>query len=150
MISQARLKELMHYDPETGVFARLATHRGPTGTRAPSNRGYLRIMLDGRRYQLHRLAFLYMTGEWPQDQVDHINRDRADNRWSNLRDVSNKENCKNQGVRKANTSGVTGVSFHEGTQQWRVQIGTEHIGYSREFADAVALRQAAEEERGYV
>jgi hypothetical protein len=76
MITQERLKDLLHYDPETGFFSR------PNGTptsRVPTVNGYVMIMIKGKRYYAHRLAFLYMIGRWPLYEVDHINRIRHDN-----------------------------------------------------------------------
>ena len=110
-----RLKQLLSYDPLTGAFVWLvSSSRTAAGTVAgsPDDAGYLRIGVDGVRYRAHRLAFLYMTGEWPEDQVDHINGVRTDNRWVNLRDVSDGVNKQNrQGPTAANTSGYLGVSY---------------------------------------
>jgi len=105
-----RLKLLYHYDPETGVFTRLNarnnTRPGPLKTK-PNTNGYLRLYIDGNRYKQHRLAIFYMTGEWPAKFVDHKYGDRARNAFSDLRDVSNQENCQNQ--RKAHRDSTTGI-----------------------------------------
>lgn len=94
-LTQERLKELLHYDPETGVFTRLVSvgKTAPAGAAlsTPDSQGYIQVRLLGRNYRLHRLAWFYMTGVWPK-VVDHINRLRADNRWANLREVDRRVN----------------------------------------------------------
>lgn len=113
-ITQARLKELLHYDPLTGIFT-WKIQRGPCciGDIAGSkhNQGYLTARLDGAAYLLHRLAFLYMTGSFPADDVDHKNGLRHDNRWENLRSLTRSEN--NQNIAQARShnksTGVLGV-----------------------------------------
>ena len=91
MITQSELKELLNYDPATGVFTWLVS-RGRVKASSVAghvhSRGYIVIMVDGRRHLAHRLAFVYMTGTFPDDQVDHINEIKADNRWINLREAT--------------------------------------------------------------
>lgn len=91
-MDQETLKNLIIYDPETGVF----TWRS-TGRIAGNNKreGRVRIRINYISYKAHRLAFLYMIGRWPEDQVDHINRDPSDNRWSNLREATSSQNRMN-------------------------------------------------------
>ena len=86
ILSQKRLKELLVYDPETGVFTWITGLHKVAGTKHHS--GYVLIKIDYVLHSAHRLAFLYMTGTWPHDTVDHINRVKNDNRWANLRDVT--------------------------------------------------------------
>ncbi len=114
-LTQARLKELLHYDPETGVFTWLV--RTSTCIRVGDiagyrdGDGYLRIGICGGQYRAHRLAWLYMTGKWPIDQIDHKNAVKNDNRWKNLREATCAIN--NQNKRKAlrnNRTGFLGVS----------------------------------------
>lgn len=113
-VTAARLRELLKYDPETGVFVSL-TNRGRNttegriaGGRRPN--GYLVIRLDGVQHRAHRLAWLYMTGEWPEHEIDHINGDRADNRFANLRDVTRTVNQQNLRVaHRSSKSGLIGA-----------------------------------------
>ena len=92
MLTQKRLKEILSYNPGTGVFIRISTGK-QVGTRRPD--GYLRVMIDGKDYYLHRLAFMYMAGSFPENHADHINHIRDDNKWSNLQDVTAHENSLN-------------------------------------------------------
>ena len=100
MLKSTELHRLLHYNPETGVFtwrvnrSRLAKAGSVAGT--INSQGYVSIMVNRKLYLAHRLAFLYMTGSFPVDQVDHINRLRADNRWINLRPCNNSQNHRNR------------------------------------------------------
>jgi len=125
-VTQDRLKELVHYDPVSGVFTRIKD-AGPNakagevlGKSKPQGRS--RVCIDGKFYLLHRLAFLYMTGAMPEDEVDHINRDPSDNRWENLRPATRAENCHNIGVPSHNTSGLKGASFDKARNLWQAGI----------------------------
>ena len=112
-LTQERLKELLSYDPQSGVFRWIANRpRARAGDIAGclSSGGYMRAQVAGRSYPLHRLAFLYMEGAFPADEVDHINRDRLDNRFSNLRKVEKAANLRNKGVYRNSALGITGVS----------------------------------------
>lgn len=110
-LTHERLLELLHYDPQSGVF----TRRVRVNSRAlagavvgcPSKAGYLRVMVDGTSYLLHRLAFFYMTGRFPTGEVDHIDGRRDHNAWTNLRDVPRALNGQNQ--RRAHRDSVTGL-----------------------------------------
>jgi hypothetical protein len=124
-ITADRLRWLLTYDPETGVFRWLGStsRRVRAGTVAGSNRqGYRRIRIDGRTYQLHRLAWLYMMEEWPDGDLDHINGDPSDNRWCNLREASQSLNNANSRVSRRNTSGFKGVRWNKGRRKWRAGI----------------------------
>lgn len=127
-LNQARLKEVLSYDPATGVFRwRIAlSNRVHVGDVAgcPNSDGYLRIRIDGRLYLCHRLAVLYMTGSWPEHQVDHRHGIRDDNRWCELQPATPVENQQNvRGPKSNNKSGLLGVSPHG--NGWRAQIMTD-------------------------
>lgn len=117
MLSKDRLKELFNYNPETGLFTRTisASHAKKGSIAGTKFRGYLCISVDGKEYMAHRLAWLYMTGKFPENHIDHINTNKADNRFCNLRDATLKVN--NQNIRKAtirNKCGILGVSTRYG------------------------------------
>lgn len=111
MLSQERLKQVFNYDPHKGTFTRKMKQPGVacgaiSGSR--NNEGYLVTSVDGKIYKCHRLAWFYMTGQWPEGQIDHINGVKDDNRFENLRDVTKNTNLQNQ--RKAQRSNKsTGV-----------------------------------------
>ena len=133
-ITQERLKELLHYDPETGVFTWLVrlSNRGLVGSHAGSLvAGYIDIGISSKSYRAHRLAWLYVNGEWPEDALDHINGDTADNRIKNLRETNKSENGQNVcEARINNQSGFLGVSPKRG--KWRATIMVDgkqtHLG----------------------
>ena len=112
MITQARLKELLTYDPETGYFTRNVNVKGANaGERAGTitAKGYIAIGIDRKHYLAHRLAFLYMTGQWPKELVDHKDTIKINNKWENLREATNSQNKRNVGARKTNKSGLKGI-----------------------------------------
>ena len=146
------LRSILHYDQETGIF----TWKVRTSTRVkvgdaagcPGGDGYLQIRIQSRLYQAHRLAWLYMNGEWPTDQIDHINRNRSDNRIANLREVTNKQNMQNAGKSSNNTSGHTGVRWYRWASKWLAHIKHNykqiHLGYFDDLEEAIAARKAGE------
>ena len=153
-ISQERLKELLHYNPDTGIFTWTVPRQGVKAKAGSVNgKGYRQITIDYKLYQVHRLAFLYMTGEWPKDQLDHINHIRTDNRWLNLREATCQENQRNRTKNKDNTSGVTGVYRHTVTQQWYSQIKdggkNKYLGYFTDKFEAICARKSAEVKYGF-
>jgi len=126
MITQAELQQLLHYDPNTGVFT-WRVRRGGTarpGARAGilDNRGYRILQINKKLYKAHRLVWLYMTGSFPTKHLDHINGIPDDNSWSNLREATVAENGQNRKVSKNNTSGYTGVGWHKKSQKWNASI----------------------------
>ena len=148
-LTAQRLRELLNYDPETGVFTRRLKNANcvKIGDIAGSldGRGYCRIRIDGKKRRAHRLAWLYMHGKWPLGEIDHINGFPADNRISNLRDVSHTENTRN--VHKPNrdnaSSKFRGVHWHRRDLKWTAQIranGT--IKYLGAFATEEAAAAA--------
>ncbi len=132
ILTQERIKELLHYDPDTGIFTRIV--RTSNCVKPGSEPGYIdtcgyrTIGINGKFGKAHRLAFLYMTGKLPEADVDHINGDRADNRWSNLRDVSRSINVQNQRMAHSNNkSGLLGVHRHYGKWQAQIKINGKRI-----------------------
>ncbi|EEA8306567.1 HNH endonuclease [Salmonella enterica subsp. enterica serovar Rubislaw] len=100
MITQERLKEVIKYNPETGIFTWNVNHKRVIKGSVAGHKystGYIRISIDGVQYRAQRLAWLYMTGRMPENQIDHINRVRDDNRFVNLRDVPHFVNQMNKG-----------------------------------------------------
>lgn len=151
-LTAEKLRELLHYDPEIGIFTWKvrAANRVKVGNLAgcQNNEGYLQISVLSRIYQAHRLAWLYMYGVWPEDQIDHINRIRTDNRISNLREASNKQNNQNRSKQSNNTSGHPGVVWHKQKSKWQAKIKHSykviHFGYFNTIEEAVAARKAGE------
>jgi hypothetical protein len=147
-LTRRRLRQLLGYDPKSGQWTwRLKKGRSAAGYVAGSlnNYGYVVIRIDGQIYKAHRLAFLYMTGDFPPDQTDHINGDRADNRWCNLRHATNGQNMMNAGLRADSTSGVRGVYPYK--DRWRAKIVVDgrqiYVGLYVTKEEAMAARQAA-------
>ena len=129
VLTQARLRELLTYDPETGLFIRNIGRSGP-GARAgnvagcDNGAGYIRIYVDGAPYKAHRLAWFYVHGEWPEE-IDHKNGVRCDNRLVNLRPVTRAQNNKNNGRYRTNTTGLKGVTLYKPNGKWRAQIQSD-------------------------
>ena len=118
VISVEKLKEFLSYNPETGVFVWIKspvnhTKIGDTAG-SPTVQKYNQIMIGGIGYKAHRLAWLYMTDKMPDDMIDHINGDRTDNRFCNLREATRRQNQQNQTKpQKGNKSGYLGVASHK-------------------------------------
>ena len=150
MLTQQRLKELFHYDEVTGNFLRIkGVKKGPAGVVAGcmAKNGYITISVDCVRYYAHRLAFMYQTGSFPI-QVDHIDMNRSNNAWGNLRSANNSKNGSNRKSIKGAISAFKGVSMHKASGLWRARIkvnGKEkHIGlFENEIEAAIAYDKAA-------
>jgi hypothetical protein len=129
-LTAEKLREILAYDQETGDFVRLVDRS--TNARAGSIAGcvsaggtgklHWQISIDGRLYYAHRLAWLYMTGQWPSKTIDHIDANGLNNRWSNLREATKSENQHNRGKQRNNTSGFKGVSWHKRDRKWQAEI----------------------------
>jgi hypothetical protein len=150
ILAQSRLKELFSYDEETGFFVR-NKRLGPKKSVAGhvATKGHRQIMVDGKLYMAHRLAWLYVYGEHPQSLIDHINRNPDDNRICNLRLATNSQNQQNTKIRKNNRSGAKGISYCESSQNWRARITknnkTFNLGRFNSFDLAVEARKKAED-----
>lgn len=173
-LTRERLKDFVHYDPESGVFLwkeRLEKHfqdakYSPASVQAATwnkkyagkragrthGKGYVAMTIERRGYLAHRLAWLYVYGEWPV-HIDHINRDKQDNRIANLRSVDNATNHRNMPKLSTNTSGVTGVRWHKQMQKWAARINTQgreiYLGLFENLEDAVKARAEANRRFGF-
>lgn len=132
-ITAQRLRELLSYDQDTGLFTRLSHGRGrrpaegrPAGCK--TDRGYIHIHVSGRIYKAHRLAWLYVNSEWPDGDIDHIDGDKTNNRINNLRSVSTSVNMQNQrSAQKRNASGFLGVTVHGGRFEASIKLNGKNI-----------------------
>ena len=149
MITADALRALLHYDQETGEFAWRKTQKGVRWPRPAGRRqsgGYVQICLHQRFYYAHRLAWLYVYNAWPDRQIDHINRDRGDNRIANLRLATASQNAANAVVRRTNQCGRKGVV--KDRRRWVARISVEgreiRLGSFATGSDAsVAYEKAA-------
>lgn len=146
------LKSLLSYDPNTGLIRWIAKGKGMIKKKAAGttlHSGYLGICIGPKRWQAHRIAWALHHGEWPKDQIDHINGVKTDNRICNLREATNSQNGKNLGLSKANKSGVKGVSFETYTQRWKASIKVENktisLGRFNSIENAAIARKLAEQ-----
>lgn len=151
MLTQARLQQLLYYNRLTGVFTwRVAnSNRAQAGgvAGAPHNQGYITIGVDGTRYLAHRLAWFYVHGVWPTEELDHEDTNKQHNWVSNLRLATSKDNKGNLSVNILNTSGYKGVSFDKRRGAWRSYIKKSRkqkfLGYFKTPQDAHAAYAAA-------
>lgn len=159
MLTQEQLKEHIHYDPETGIFTRIKRgnmdNRSKIGEALGSkdSYGYTQFNVLGETYLAHRLAYLYMTGEWPAEEVDHINRVRDDNRWDNLRLAPSRvAQCQNispkNGLKVKSNTGIPGVTYVHKTARFHVCMAIDgkrtHLGSFDNLLDACARRKSME------
>jgi hypothetical protein len=134
MLTRDYLKMILEYNPDTGVFKYIKSTGGKlVGSRAGSNHvsGYRYITCNSISYREHRVVWLYIYGTWPKGQLDHINGNKSDNRINNLREVSNKENCRNKISHK--NGRLLGTSYHKQSKKWCAFIHNKtlkkiHIG----------------------
>lgn len=124
MITQKELKELLHYDENTGIFTWLVSKAksikiGDIAGKL-QHTGYISIKINKKEYLAHRLVWLYIKGEWPKNQIDHINGIRDDNRIENLRNVTHRENHQNR--IKHRDGHLVGTTYDKQRQKWKSQI----------------------------
>ena len=170
-LTQEIVRELLYYAPSTGKlfwwprerhWFKSDRHFNTWNTRFAGmeaftafdeKAGYLLGGILGKTYRAHRIIWLYQTGEWPEEQIDHINHDRKDNRWLNLRQVSNEENHRNISQQRNNRSGYTGVSWDKRCSKWYARIMVDNkkieLGYFDLMEDAVEARREAEIKYGF-
>ena len=162
LLSTDYLRQRLRYEPETGKLFWLDYEGMPNSWRAKwvgkeaftaQCNGYRRGAIDGVMFYAHRVAYAIHHGEFPDDQLDHINGVKDDNRISNLRAVSNQENMKNMSMRRNNTSGVNGVFWHKPTGKWTAQVRVDrrckHLGLFDTIEEAVAARKQADTKYGF-
>lgn len=141
MITQERVREVLYYDPVTGAWTwrdrpemspqwRGRFANKPAGGNDPDT-GYPRIRIDGTLYYGHRLAFVYMTGEWPPDEVDHKNLGRSDCKWENLRPATHSQNGLNKLAKAGNRSGYKGATFDKNWGRRGRWVATLQVGKIR-------------------
>ncbi len=126
-LTAERLRSILDYNPDTGEFHWRTAARGglKAGRRTgclDKSTGYIVINVDSKKRYAQRLAWLYMTGHWPDPEADHRDLDKTNNRFNNLREADKAKNMWNRKIPKTNTSGVKGVSFHKPTGKWRADI----------------------------
>ena len=113
-----------------------------------NSKGYIYVNIDKKRYLSHRIIWALVHGNWPKNQIDHIDGNPSNNRLENLREATNQENNRNKSLQKNNTSDVTGVSWNKKVQKWVARIATDrkdhHIGVFDNKDDAIAARKDAE------
>jgi len=156
-LTQKRLKELLDYNPETGIFNWIVGRSGTKGVGCIAGYlkpdGYIYIGIDYILYPAHGLAFLYMIGQFPENQIDHKHRNKSDNRWSEIREVTPSCNQRNTGNRCNNTSGVKGISWSKNANAWIAHIRTNKkqwfLRQSKDFDEVVCHRLATEQCLGW-
>lgn len=129
MLTQERLKELLYYSPETGVFI-WRSHEEPTNVKIAGcvkRDGYWDIKIAKKAYKAHRLVWLWVYGCWPDGSLDHINGNKTDNRISNLRCVTSRQNMQN--LFSHRNGKLVGCRFHKRAQKWegRIKIAGKHL-----------------------
>jgi hypothetical protein len=154
-LTAERLREVLFYDPNSGVFTRI---KGVKGQRAGAicgwtdRQGYRVVCIDGNDWRAHRLAWLYITGKWPKGEIDHINRKKDDNKFVNLRESTHLQNSFNNPMRRNNTTGFTGVSPDHYTSRYIARYGfygrSIHLGTFDTAEEASEAYQKAIAYRG--
>lgn len=161
ILTQKRVKELFDYNPDIGVLFRkvTASNNAKAGDEAGWSTSprdgniYRAVSIDRKTYYVHRVIWLYMTGEFPDCVIDHINGNGRDNRFKNLRSVTEVENMQNNRKRVDNKSGHTGVSWYKRDEKWevRIKVGNKYkfIGRFKLKKDAIEARHRACKEYGF-
>jgi hypothetical protein len=144
-----RLKETVHYDPDTGIFTWLVSKRGrfarigQVAGKLNKGNGYVLLAVDGKTYRAHRLAWLYMYEKWPTKKLDHKDNIRHHNWLTNLREATDSENLWNQGKLARNKSGFKGVYFHSHTKQWMARCSLKGVRHYLGLFSSPDLASAA-------
>ena len=128
MLTIERLREVLRYDPETGVFTwkEMLAYRAPAGSEAGcvarGRRPYIRITIANEHFHASQLAWFYVHGVWPERLIDHCDGDPLNNRFANLREASDSQNQANRRLNKNSTSGFKGVYFDKSSGRWAANI----------------------------
>lgn len=151
ILTQKILKEKLIYNPVSGRFTWVKSNSRSKGAisgwQEPGR--YTRVNIAGKLYYAHRLAFLYMTGVFPVADIDHINGNKSDNRWGNLRQATRSQNLVHRRVRKDNVLGIKGVAFAKDRSKFRAKVWengkTKYIGQfdTVELAEACYQKHAS-------
>jgi hypothetical protein len=174
MLTQEELKELIDYNPDSGIFTWKSrsskncksnildswnsrytnTIAGSKSLNKSSGKFYSNIYIFDKKYKAHRLAFLFMNGKFPEDQVDHEDGNGLNNKWSNLKESNSIDNSKNHRKRINNSSGYTGVCFRSDRNKYVAFINNLegnkiHLGQFSNFHEALKIRKEAELEYNY-
>lgn len=152
ILTAEEVRNLLDYDPNTGIFIRKTSSGGcAVGTVSGSkhSKGYVVIKIRRKLYKAHRLAWLHFYGTFPNDQIDHIDGDKTNNRISNLRDVSAQSNSRNKKAARIDSfTGVQGVCYQKARKKYAVYISIsgrpQQVGRFDHLHDAIAARKAAE------
>jgi len=147
LITQDVIKNILEYNQYSGKFIwkNCAGRRKRNGDTAgfKDSQGYVKIKIFGKSHFAHRVAFIYMTGRSPVEEIDHVNLVKDDNKWSNLREATRLQNSMNKWKRKHNRSGFKGVSFHKRCKKWVAQIQKNkkcyHLGYYKTPQEAYSI-----------
>lgn len=145
MLSQRRLRALLAYDPETGEWV-WNTCPPPNSRRSGQVAGYVRsdryklIRVDNERYYASRLAWFYMTGFWPTEEIDHEDRNPANDRWENLREATSSDNKCNTKTSSRNTSGYRGIGWLPLQGKWQVHVNSLYCGCFDDLEEAILTR----------
>ena len=149
-LTQKELKRQLHYNPKTGIFKWIISKRGLSSKKMcgwKREDGYMIIGVNYKRYYAHRLAWLYVYGEFPKKQIDHINRNKTDNRIENIRDASPSTNNKNKPLQKNNKSGYKGIYWDTHRNKWVAQIKLngkqKNLGGFKNIKNAINARKEA-------
>lgn len=161
-ITQEEIKEIVKYSQETGVFIWISSRSnkikigdtaGNIWINQHNRKKYHRLWLSGRLYLAHRVAWIYMTGSWPNDQIDHIDGNGLNNKWENLREVSGSENQQNTRMKRTNTTGICGVVWNKNANKWQAAINiynkAVYLGLFENIFDAACARKNAEVKYGF-
>jgi hypothetical protein len=151
MITQSELQNKFNYDPDTGIFTRKYTYNKfleGSQVGCKDSEGYLIISLTDRCYKAHRLAWLYVYGEFPKYNLDHINGNPSDNRISNLREANESQNGFNRKLNSNNTSGHKGVTFDKKSKKWQAYVTVnKKLKYLGQFESLELAALVAKEAR---